>query len=66
MFTFACVRDPFTRAISIMHHPSWANTVKGNFELFCELLINMKYPNKAAELHAMSPYYHLFDTDGNQ
>ena len=66
MFSFACVRDPFTRAISIMHHDSWAGTVNGNFELFCELLINKKYPSKYAQWHAMSPYYHLFDTDGNQ
>ena len=66
MFTFACVRDPFTRSISIMHHPSWTDTVKGNFELFCDHLVKKNYPSKVAQWHAMSPYYHLFDADGNQ
>ena len=66
MFTFACVRDPFTRAISIMNHPSWTEIVKGNFELFCEHLVKKNYPSKVAQWHAMSPYYHLFDADGNQ
>ena len=66
MFTFACIRDPFARSISIMHHPSWVDTVQGNFELFCEHLVKKDYPSKVAQWHAMSPYYHLFDADGNQ
>ncbi len=65
-YTFSCVRNPYSRAVSVMHHASWLKYVDEDFTVFCRRLEAGDYPSLKARWHAISPYFHLFDSSGNQ
>lgn len=56
-YKFTTVRNPYARAVSIFHHPSWKSV--GTFNQFCIDLINNNYPNQCAEFHSTRLTEHL-------